>query len=147
MNKQRLLFASLYIFMSSLLLGACVEHGSSQQRWYSNGQVKLGKQVFLAHCAACHGAQAQGLTHDWRKTLADGSYPPPPLNGSAHAWHHPLPQLLRSINQGGVPLGGKMPAFRTVLDKPQKLAAIAYFQHFWSDEIYQKWLQIGGVEE
>lgn len=153
MNKSTLfIVVSRIIFNLSvlLILSACAEQldqDSSRKRWYSSVQVESGQQVFMSHCAVCHGAQAQGLVDDWRKTLADGSYPPPPLNGTAHAWHHPLPQLLRSINQGGVPLGGKMPAFALVLNDQQKLAAIAYFQHFWSDDIYQKWLQVGGLEE
>lgn len=115
------------------------------QRWYGRQQVETGRQVFAEHCAVCHGDAAQGLHEDWRQRLADGSFPPPPLNGSAHAWHHPLSVLMQVINEGGVPLGGQMPGFADRLNDEQKLAAIAYFQNFWSDDIYANWQQMGGT--
>jgi len=115
------------------------------ERWSSAEQVALGREVFTQNCAVCHGAQAQGTTDDWREKLADGSFPPPPLNGSAHAWHHPQEILLRVIDYGGEAMGGKMPAFIDVLETDEKLAAVAYFQSFWTDEIYQQWMQMGGT--
>ena len=131
-----------------LLLAACEQDSPTQAsdaRWYSASQVNAGAAVFAENCAECHGAAAEGLADDWRERLADGSFPPPPLNGSAHAWHHPQSVLLQVINDGGVALGGKMPGFESVLSQEEKLAAIAYFQNFWSDEIYDNWLQMGGT--
>jgi mono/diheme cytochrome c family protein len=137
-----------------LLLVACQEQTDTSSpdslnpqtgRWYSDEQVEVGEQLFLDNCAVCHGRQAQGLVADWRQRLDDGSLPPPPLNGTAHAWHHPLPVLLQVINDGGVALGGKMPGFGERLDEAGKRAVIAYFQSFWSEEIYGQWLQMGGT--
>lgn len=119
---------------------------SATGRWYSEQQLTTGEQVFLDNCALCHGEQAQGLAEDWRERLPDGSFPPPPLNGSAHAWHHPMSVLLQVISEGGVALGGKMPGFADNLSESQMRAAIAYFQNFWSDEIYAQWMQMGGVQ-
>jgi mono/diheme cytochrome c family protein len=115
-------------------------------RWYSSQQVEQGQSVFAEHCAVCHGDKAQGNTDNWRQRLATGFFPPPPLDGTAHAWHHPLSVLLQTIEQGGVALGGVMPGFSSVLSDADKLAAIAYFQQFWSDEIYSQWLLMGGVQ-
>lgn len=114
-------------------------------RWYTTAQVRRGARLFEDNCALCHGANAQGPAQDWRQRLADGSFPPPPLNGTAHTWHHPLPVLLRVIEQGGVPLGGKMPGFAATMDEAQMLAVIAWFQNHWSDEIYRHWQRRGGV--
>ena len=108
-------------------------------RWYSDTQQQAGKLVFDTHCARCHGTQAQGLVANWQGRLADGSYPPPPLNGTAHAWHHELPLLLQIVQQGGAPYDGKMPGFGKVLNMREQLAVIAYFQSFWTDEVYQRW--------
>ncbi|OZG69801.1 hypothetical protein BTA51_29565 [Hahella sp. CCB-MM4] len=110
----------------------------ADKRWYSAEQVSLGKTVYEQHCISCHLPQARG-TFNWKKPTEDGSYPPPPLNGSAHAWHHPLPALLQTINEGGAAYGGKMPPFQTQLNDSEKNAVIAYFQSFWSNEIYLKW--------
>jgi mono/diheme cytochrome c family protein len=110
-------------------------------RWYTEQQLEQGQALFLANCATCHGQRAEG-TAEWRKTDADGNYPPPPLNGSAHAWHHSLAILERSISMGGVPNGGVMPGFAGKLSPEEMQATIAYFQHFWPDEIYARWLKI-----
>ena len=113
-------------------------------RWYSQTQVDTGTMVFADNCAQCHGDTAEGLVSDWRARLDDGSFPPPPLNGSAHAWHHPNSVLLQVINTGGAAFGGNMPAFENVLNEADKLAAIAYFQSYWNDEIYAQWQKMGG---
>lgn len=115
-------------------------------RWYGNELRNQGEAVFTVNCASCHGGQAQGLAEDWRARQADGSFPPPPLNGSAHAWHHPLSVLLQVIDEGGTALGGNMPGFASQLNRQEKLAAIAYFQDFWSDDIYAQWQQMGGTD-
>lgn len=114
------------------------------ERWYDPAQVARGKTVFIQNCTVCHGLEAEGTVADWRSRLDDGSLPPPPLNGSAHAWHHPLEVLLRVIDYGGTEFGGKMPAFGEVLEQEDKLAVIAYFQNFWTDEIYQQWMRMSG---
>ena len=109
-------------------------------RWYTQSQVSSGKQVFKKNCAPCHGKNAD-KTKKWKKLLPNGSYPPPPLNGTAHASHHPMKALLSTINNGGIPFGGKMPPFKNKLTEEEKLTAIAYFQSFWSKEIYEGWEQ------
>ncbi len=125
----------MFIILSSLAVTA---HAAEGKRWYSEAQLQLGEQVYGQHCASCHGKQAEG-TPDWRKTGPDGKYPPPPLNGTAHAWHHSLRVLLRQIRMGGKPLGGTMPGFAGKLSNEEMLAAIAWFQSHWPDNIYRIW--------
>ncbi len=121
-----------------LLLLAGVATAAGSPRWYSEDRLRLGEQVFQQHCASCHGKQAEG-TPDWRQTGPDGKYPPPPLNGTAHAWHHSLKVLLRQIRMGGQPLGGTMPGFAGKLSDEEMLAAIAWFQSKWPERIYAIW--------
>jgi len=137
---------SALVYLPALLLPAIASCSDKPARWYSQEQVKQGAVVFSHNCAACHGDQAQGITANWRQKMPDGSYPPPPLNGSAHAWHHPLAALKRTIHFGGIPLGGKMPPFRDKLSEAEIEAVIAYFQNMWNDEIYAAWLQRGGLK-
>lgn len=129
----------------SILAAGCAEEtpGEPPQRarWYTDDQVVLGRVVFQVHCASCHGERAEA-TPDWRKTGGDGHYPPPPLNGTAHGWHHSLGVLKQTIQEGGAASGGVMPPFRDVLSDAESVAAIAYFQSFWSDQIYGRWRQI-----
>lgn len=142
---MRRLFWMMTVFA---LLGGCGQSSDEPKvsgRWYTQSQVSLGKKIYSENCVACHKEDAQGTT-SWKEKTADGNYPPPPLNGTAHAWHHPLKLLKRVIAEGGVPLGGKMPGFANKLSEQEALAVISYFQNFWSDEIYQLWLSRGGLE-
>ena len=109
-------------------------------RWYSQAQASEGKQLYGQYCAACHGPDAAS-TPQWRKPDDNGNYPPPPLNGTAHAWHHPLSVLDMVIRDGGQPLGGVMPAWGSVLSFQQRMSIVASFQTYWSDDIYSLWLE------
>lgn len=97
-----------------------------------------GRKLFAQNCASCHGSQAQGAPQ-WSTPGADGKYPPPPLNGSAHTWHHPTPVLKRTIREGTIAIGGKMPPWGDKLSDEDMEAIIAWFQSFWPDEIYDTW--------
>jgi len=111
---------------------------AAAERWFDDSTVDFGNQLFQQHCAACHGSEAQG-TENWQQSDADGYYPPPPLDGSAHAWHHSIEQLTDSIREGGIKLGGRMPPFGDRLSNGEILALIAYFQSKWPNEIYRAW--------
>ncbi|ABC29790.1 Cytochrome c, mono- and diheme variants [Hahella chejuensis KCTC 2396] len=126
----------------TLMLSACTQPQTDTGRWYTKAQAETGKTLFEANCGVCHGRRAQGLAEDWKKPDASGHYPPPPLNGTAHAWHHPMETLLATIENGGAPVGGVMPAFGDKFSQEQKLALIAYFQSLWPDDIYQQWREI-----
>lgn len=114
---------------------------SDTQRWYTLGQVNRGRSLYQNNCVVCHGANAEA-TPDWKTPDTNGHYPPPPLNGSAHAWHHPLIVLASTIHNGGQPVGGLMPAFKDQLTESEIIDIIAGFQHYWPDPIYERWLQI-----
>ena len=110
------------------------------ERIYSTQQVELGKTTFQTHCQSCHGLEGIGEVKEWQKSRADGTFPAPPLNGTAHTWHHNLRVLLGTINRGGIPLGGRMPSFKSILSDDEKFAVLAYVQSLWPDEIYEVWL-------
>jgi thiol:disulfide interchange protein DsbC len=125
-----------------LLVGLLLVTGQSfsaeKERWYTNEQASQGEKLFRRNCAACHGQNAEA-TPDWKKTDANGNYPPPPLNGTAHAWHHDLDLLRRTVREGGAKLGGQMPAFEKILDAEEVDSVIAFFQSKWPDDIFQRW--------
>ncbi len=111
------------------------------QRLHDATRLAQGKALYEQYCVTCHGQQAVG-TPDWRQRDGTGRYPPPPLNGTAHAWHHPRAQLQDIIKQGG-PLGkSNMPAFQNQLSDAQIDAIIVWLQSLWSGDIYQAWYDI-----
>ena len=136
-----LLLATIVISFAGCAPAAPPE-SAVEGRWYTHEQVGRGRDQYQQHCAVCHGRLGEGLAEDWKTPDANGNYPPPPLNGTAHTWHHPTDILLRTIENGGVPLGGVMPAFGSALNEDEAREVIAYFQSLWTDDIYARWAEI-----
>jgi len=130
--KNSILLLTLLLFVTGH------SYAAGKDRWYSDEQLVTGAGLFSRHCAACHGQNAEA-TPDWKKTDANGKYPPPPLNGTAHAWHHDLDLLRRTIREGGAKLGGNMPPFAGRLKAEEIDSVIAYFQSKWPDDLYRRW--------
>ena len=113
---------------------------STMPRWYTQGQVNRGYNLFQQNCAVCHKADASGTTN-WQQTDANGKLPPPPLNGTAHTWHHSLNVLRRAVREGGIPLGGSMPGFKDRLNAGEIDDILAWVMSHWNDKIYGIWQQ------
>ena len=117
--------------------------GPAVKRTNNPALVLQGQTLYKQHCVQCHGVNAEGDAL-WRKPDAQGYYPPPPLNGSGHTWHHPRATLHAMIKQGspvdeqGRPQG-RMPAWGRALDDEQIEALIAWFQSLWPDPVYAIW--------
>ena len=111
------------------------------ERWYDRSRIESGGKVYAANCAVCHGARGEA-TSDWRRREPDGSFPPPPLNGTAHTWHHPFGILARQIKFGAPGGDGKMPIFQGKLTDEEIINVIAWFQSLWPDDIYAQWWEI-----
>ena len=99
-------------------------------------KIKHGAAVYSKNCASCHGPNGEAMTN-WREQGADGRYPPPPLDGSAHAWHHSTATLERMIREGS-PDGG-MPAWNGKLSDQEIGDVIVWIKTLWPDEIYDIW--------
>ena len=123
----------LTTLLSTLLLTSCF----SDDAPISSAQ--LGQVTFEQNCVSCHGKDGEGIVKDWKKRQADGSYPAPPVNGSAHAWHHSPKTLLSTINNGGAKLGGQMPAFKDQLSEEEKQALLDYMYSLWPKDIQAKY--------
>ena len=110
----------------------------THERWFEQSRVESGEKVYASSCATCHGTRGEA-TPDWRRREADGTFPPPPLNGTAHTWHHPFAVLARQIKFGGPGGAGKMPTFQGKLTDEEIINVIAWFQSLWPDKIYAQW--------
>lgn len=141
---RKLLLSGLAAALAAVLAGCSEPAGDGTPvagRWYTAEQVAAGQPLYQNYCATCHAADGSA-TAEWRTPDSNGVYPPPPLNGTAHTWHHPLEMLDSTIANGGVEFGGVMPGFGTALDSEQRHSIIAWFQSLWPDDIYAKWDQI-----
>lgn len=112
-------------------------------------RVAQGESVYAQHCAACHGANLEGAP-DWKKSLADGSLPPPPHDSSGHTWHHTDTLLLSLIADGGDPAyNSKMPAFKDKLTPEEMAAVLEFIKGKWgrTSASFSGGLRSRGVEE
>jgi mono/diheme cytochrome c family protein len=102
-------------------------------------QLALGKKVYDAQCAACHGADLEGQPN-WRQRLPSGELPAPPHDASGHTWHHPDGFLFAVTKLGTLrfaPPGYKstMKGFADVLSDAEIHAVIAFIKAAWPPEI------------
>lgn len=136
-----------------LLLGACGDDVSSPasvevsipaptaRAGVDSERLARGEQLYRQNCMICHGEKAAG-DPNWRKQGADGRFPPPPLDGSAHTWHHPWAQLHHMIKNGGPAGQSNMPPWKDKLSDQQINDIILWFQSLWSDDVYQAWYRM-----
>lgn len=112
--------------------------GDQVVRQFDPAQTQRGSELFHTHCAGCHGENAVG-TPDWRTPTPEGRFPPPPLNGTAHAWHHSTAVLKKTILKGGPPEVSNMPAWESVLTEPQVDDIVEWIKSLWPEDIYATW--------
>lgn len=97
--------------------------------------VALGEQIYGRECAACHGSNREGQAN-WRSRGPDGLLPAPPLDGSAHSWHHPDRQLFDIVKNGPAAYGppgyrSAMPAFGDKLSDREIAAVLSFVESRW----------------
>jgi mono/diheme cytochrome c family protein len=124
------IFVASFIFREPPELGA----DPTDQRL-----VALGRQVYDANCASCHGANLEGQPN-WQQPNADGSMPAPPHDPSGHTWHHNDESLFATTKYGGaatspVAAPNNMPAFGGTLTDREIWAVLAYIKSTWPPEV------------
>ncbi len=103
-----------------------------------------GASLYREHCAACHGADLQGETPDWRSRDDEGFLPAPPHDRTGHTWHHPDGVLFEITKYGIAVAAGlpeyqtRMPAFESVLQDSEIAAVLAFIKSRWPDDIRER---------
>ncbi len=109
-------------------------------------RLALGRALYDAHCAACHGADLEGQAN-WRKRGADGLLPAPPHDETGHTWHHPDQQLFIMTKLGTAALLGAdyetaMTGFGDRLGDGEIRAVLAYIKSRWPEKIRRRQAEI-----
>ena len=105
-------------------------------------RVDRGSDLYAQYCSECHGDSLEGAL-DWKRPLADGSYPPPPHDDYGHTWHHPDELLQEIVAQGGDPsYNSKMPAFGETLSPDEIASILDFIKSRWGTEArqFQWWI-------
>ena len=102
-------------------------------------KIALGEQIYITHCASCHGANLEGQPN-WKEQNEDGSFRAPPHDASGHTWHHADSLLVESVMLGGarferMNIGGtsNMPAFGEILTDGEIAAVLTYIKSTWPE--------------
>ncbi len=98
----------------------------------SQAQNSLGKELYQANCAFCHGDELQGQLH-WDKKYIEGKRPAPPLNASGNIALLSNRELFEITKYGGQPFApphyiNEMPAFEMLLKDSQIWAILAFLR-------------------
>lgn len=103
--------------------------------------VELGRRIYAAQCASCHGANLEGQPN-WQARSANEKLPAPPHDASGHTWHH-ADQALFDITKRG-PAAYRtgyltdMPAFGDRLSDEEIAAVLAFIKSTWPAEILRR---------
>ena len=95
------------------------------------GNAARGKQVFLQHCARCHGEDGSGEGPGTGVTLSrERSFMimPPAINNSGFLQAVPDAMIRHTVETGRA--GGGMPAFKGKLSEEQIKDVVAYVRSF-----------------
>jgi mono/diheme cytochrome c family protein len=104
--------------------------------------VDQGETLYLQYCASCHGGNLEGAPN-WKLSLPDGSFPPPPQDSTGHTWHHSDTVLLNIIAEGGDPeFGGTMPSYGDILTEEEIASVLDFFKSKWgkNEREFQWWV-------
>ncbi|MEO1639726.1 MAG: cytochrome c [Pseudomonadota bacterium] len=101
--------------------------------------VALGQGIYVAQCAACHGARLEGQPN-WRTRGEDGLLPAPPHDATGHTWHHDDETLftltkygLAGLMENAPPSG--MPVYEEVLSDEEIIAVLSFIKLTWPSDI------------
>lgn len=121
--------AAVLIVVGAILPGKDEVDQAVRQR------IALGKSVYEANCASCHGAELEGQP-DWQSPSPNGRLPAPPHDETGHTWHHADALLLAIIRRGtAAVVGGSyqsdMPGFDGILTATESQAVLEFIKSTW----------------
>jgi mono/diheme cytochrome c family protein len=117
-------------------------------RW-SNGidagdpkRVVVGRALYQAHCAECHGIDLKGEP-DWRQRKSSGELPAPPHDETGHSWHHSDEHLFAMTKHGMARFAppdykSAMPSFVGKLSDDDIRSVLAFIKASWPPEIRER---------
>lgn len=109
---------------------------------HNSAQTSLGKSLYRANCAFCHGDKLEGQS-GWEKAYPRGSRPALPLNGDGtivRLSDHDLFDVTKYGGQSFSPAEYKnnMPGFEVQLSDADIWAILAYVKSVWTEEVVEK---------
>jgi mono/diheme cytochrome c family protein len=82
-------------------------------------------------CESCHGAKGVGERPEEMYARDDYGVVAPPLDDTAHAWHHSDSNLVETIMNGS-PRNPRMMPFKTIISEQDARNVVAYIKSLWN---------------
>ena len=105
--------------------------------------VALGREIYAAQCASCHGARLEGA-EDWQVYDPARPMAAPPHDETGHTWHHDGETLFRLTKYGVAATIGDpdyrsdMPAYAGMLGDAEIVAVLSFIKSTWPPDIRER---------
>ncbi len=93
--------------------------------------VAKGEALFRENCVACHGERGVGERPEDMYGKDDFGFVAPPLDNSAHGWHHSDQGLVKSILDGS-DRNERMISWKDTLSREDAESLVAYIKSLWN---------------
>ena len=109
---------------------------------FNEAQVSLGKSLYRANCAFCHGDNLEGKP-GWDGSYPSGGRPAMPLDGETAITRLSDQDIMDVTKYGGQPFSpsdykNDMPGFEMQLGDADIWAIVAFLKSRWSDEAIER---------
>lgn len=119
--------------------GAIVTSKDGGRSWVSyRGHVRetpefiaAAKRTYEEYCQACHGKNGVGERPEDMYAQDQYGFVAPPLDNSAHGWHHSDDNLAETILNGSS-RNPRMLPFKEIMPEEQAKSTVAYIKSLWS---------------
>lgn len=137
MTGRERLGAVLIAALLAIAIPVLIKFGPVRTEDEDPRRIALGRSLYDAHCAKCHGKKLEGQP-DWQTRLPNGRLPAPPHDATGHSWHHPDTVLIGVTRNGLKPYAGEdyesdMPAFAGVLSDQEIEAVVTFIKSTWPE--------------
>tara|TARA_R100000365_G_C2744046_1_gene72780 strand:+ start:418 stop:870 length:453 start_codon:yes stop_codon:yes gene_type:complete len=132
---RNIIIATVVALVATTTVAILLFGGRSTADDHQTDDVAEGRQLYLEHCAACHGNELEGQPN-WRDRLPNGRMPAPPHDETGHTWHHSDDQLFRITRDGVAAIVGgnyesDMPGFGAALTDDEIWAILDFIKSTW----------------
>ncbi len=137
------LAAGLIILICLAAAGYFFVATSGQPEMSDPEKVALGRSIYAANCASCHGENGEGQT-GWETNSTPQNPLAPPHDETGHTWEHADRAIFRYIKTGllddictfpAAAEGKGMPLFNKILSDQDIKAVIAYITSRWPEHV------------
>jgi len=128
-KKGSFAFALGGVLVLGLVVALFSWPGASSGGLTASASPEHGLTLYKKYCTSCHGPNGRG-EYRWQYKERGA----PPLDASAHAWHHSDSQLVSMILDKPV-ADSRMPPWRGILSRDDAIDIVAYMKTLWGSYI------------